>query len=116
VRLALDEQLSARRIAKPLRTRGHDVLATAEEPDLAGLPDEELLERMSDARRILVTCDRHDYPILARAWAEDERLHAGIVIVWSHRNDEYRAIVYGVQALLEARPTHGEWRGLVLGL
>ena len=116
MRLALDEHLSARRVAKPLRALGHDVLATEEEPDLTGLPDADLLERMADARRILVTCDRHDYPILARAWAEDERLHAGLVIVWSHRNDEFRAIVSGVKTLLEARPDQRSWRGLVLGL
>ena len=43
MRLLLDEHFSPRRIGGRLTAAGHDVLAIAEIPAYAGLPDEQVL-------------------------------------------------------------------------
>jgi predicted nuclease of predicted toxin-antitoxin system len=114
--LLLDEHLSARRIAQPLRRLGHDVLALEEQQAARALPDDEVLVEAADEGRILVTCDGVDFTILARAWQEEGRTHAGLIIVWSRRNHELRAIVDGVARLLEQRPDQDAWHDVVLTL
>jgi predicted nuclease of predicted toxin-antitoxin system len=116
LRLLLDEHLSARRIAQPLRRRGHDVLALEEQHAARALPDDEVLVLAADGGRILVTCDAVDFTILARAWQEDGRRHSGLIIAWSRRNHEFRAIVDGVARLLEQRPDQDAWLDIVLTL
>jgi hypothetical protein len=116
LRLLLDEHLSARRIAQPLRRLGHDVLALEEQHATRALPDDEVLMSAAGEERILVTCDGVDFTILARAWQEEGRRHAGVIIVWSRRNHEFQAIVDGVARLLEQRDDQDAWRDLVLTL
>lgn len=116
MRLILDEHLSARYIGEPLRGDGHDVLALAEATDHRALPDDQVIELTADENRILVTCDGPDFTVLARAWAEEERIHAGIVIVWSLSNNEFGPIVAGLRQLLDRLPQQDAWRGVVLGL
>jgi len=43
LRLLLDANLSGRRIARPLREDGHDVVALSERPELERLADPEVL-------------------------------------------------------------------------
>jgi predicted nuclease of predicted toxin-antitoxin system len=73
LRLLLDEHLSPE-IARRLRSRGHDVEAVAERPELVSLADHELFARMAAERRAIVTNNVADYvPLLnARLVAGDD--------------------------------------------
>lgn len=59
MRLLLDEHL-APEIARRLRSRGHDVDAVAERPELVSLSDGELFARMAVERRAILTNDVPD--------------------------------------------------------
>jgi len=77
-RLALDEMFSPQ-IAAELVRRGHDVVAVAADPGLAGLPDEQILEWATEQGRCLVTENVRDYEALRRAAAAQGRTHAGLL-------------------------------------
>jgi Domain of unknown function (DUF5615) len=67
VKLLLDEHYSPE-IARQLRTRGHDVVAVTERADLVGLSDDELLRRMAQERRAIMTNNVKDFmPLASRA-------------------------------------------------
>ncbi len=81
--MVLDANLSPRRIGGPLRAVGHDVLALAEEPGLEGLDDPLVLELAAAEGRVLVTRNSRDFAPLAREWAEAQRTHAGMILIWT---------------------------------
>lgn len=114
MRLLLDEHLSARRIATPLRRRGHNAEALHEEPRARGMPDEEVLERATEASRIVVTRNARDFIELARAWADERRSHAGILVVWGHPSTAFDAIVESIHHCLATHPEQDSWVNLVL--
>ena len=114
MRLLLDEHLSARRVATPLRRRGHDVEALHEEPTAWGMTDEEVLERATEAGRIVVTRNGRHFIELARAWADEKRSHGGILVVWGHQSTAFGETVKAIHAALVAHPDHEEWVDLVL--
>jgi len=116
VRLLLDAHLSHRRVAGPLRERGHDVVALQEEPDLMTAPDELVLRIAGDERRILVTCNARHFHPLARDWADIGRTHAGILLLWSLRTHQHEAIVDAVEAVLRERPAQDAWNDLALAV
>ena len=116
MRLILDAHLSPARIGESLRALGHDVVAAATDVRIARLPDAALLRLADDQRRIMVTCDGVHFDLLAREWASARREHAGLVIVWSLRNSQFREIVDGVRLLTELRPSQRDWKNLVLTL
>ena len=116
MRLLLDAHLSYRRVAEPLRERGHDVLALQEEPDLRTSPDDFVLRIARDQGRILVTGNARHFHPLARDWADVGRSHAGIVLLWRLRTNEHEAIVEAVEQLLQERPDEVAWRDLVLAV
>lgn len=116
MRLLLDEHLSVRHIGRLLTQRGYDVLAVTADPKLVGLEDEQLLEHALEQKRIIVTCDGSDFSDLARQWWDEPRPHAGILIAWSHRNHEFKAVADAVSHLLEVRADQEEWMNLVLGV
>ena len=116
MKLLLDAHLSPSRIGDPLRSLGHDVLATVSDVRLARLPDRSLLRFAEEDQRVLVTCDGVHFDLLAREWASTGREHAGLVIVWSLRNSHFGEIVDGVHALATARPRAKDWKNLVLTL
>jgi hypothetical protein len=67
VKLLLDEHYSPE-IARQLRTRGHDVVAVAERAERVGLDDQELLRRMTQQRRAIMTNNVKDFiPLATRA-------------------------------------------------
>ena len=63
--LVLDEMFSPE-IAAELVKRGHDVVAVAADPALAGLPDDQILAWAAEQHRCLVTENVKDFEILRR--------------------------------------------------
>ena len=115
MRLLLDEHLSARRIGTPLR-RSHDVLALQDDAALWGLSDEEVLELATADSRIVVTCNGVDFMAIARAWAEEGRPHAGVLILWGWRTDAFGGIVDAVEHTLGLHSNQDAWANLVLAM
>jgi predicted nuclease of predicted toxin-antitoxin system len=116
VRLLLDAHISAQRVAVPLRDRGHDVRAVAEERKLDGTPDEELCALAAEEERVLVTCDVKDFPAITRRWAEAGRPHAGCAIVVGIDHGEFGAILQTIGAALTVHPQQNDWADLTLFL
>jgi uncharacterized protein DUF5615 len=114
VRLLLDAHISARRIAKPLREQGHDVRAVAEERQLDGLADEQLLELAVTEVRVMVTFDVKDFTVIAGRWAEAGRRHAGLGIVVGVNHGEFGASIDALAHELDARPAQSDWTDLTL--
>ena len=116
MRLLLDAHLSSRRIGEPLRERGHDVRAIAAEAELEGLVDEAVLELATADGRILVTRNSRDFVPICRRWAESQREHAGVMLIWSFRHGQFDEITDGMERLLGPITTEESWRGLVVGV
>jgi hypothetical protein len=115
-RLLLDEMFSPQ-IALELVRRGHDVAAVAADPELAGLPDEQVLEWATSHGRSLVTENVKDYEVLRRAATAQGRTHAGLLYCASRRFPRDRrfagALVVALDKLLAAGqlpgPDHVGW-------
>jgi hypothetical protein len=116
MRLLLDANLSPRRIGGPLRERGHDVLALAESSEYEGLDDPEVLALATSEERIVVTRNSRDFAPILREWAESGRGHAGCILIWTLRHDEFGPIVGGVEGLLAERPSQQAWRDVAVAL
>jgi len=116
VRLFLDAHISARRIAAPLRERGHDVRAADEERALDGLTDEELLSLATAEGRICITFDVKDFPVIARRWAEAGRSHCGCAIAVAVDHGEFATIIEMIARELAVRPEQSDWTNLTLFL
>ena len=80
MKLLLDEQISGK-VAERLRGRGHDVVATTDDPSLRGLSDPDLFEMAQEQGRALVTYNRVDFEPIVRVYAEMNREHHGLIIV-----------------------------------
>jgi predicted nuclease of predicted toxin-antitoxin system len=116
VRLLLDANLSPRRIGGPLQAGGHDVLALAEDASLEGLTDPVVLEFAVSEQRVLVTRNSRDFAPLARQWAEAQRPHAGMILIWTLDHHRFAEIVAGVERLSAQWPRQDQWRDLVVAL
>jgi hypothetical protein len=114
LRLFLDAHISARRIAGPLRDRGHDVRAVDEERELDGLGDEQLLALAAGETRAMITFDVKDFTVIARRWAEASRPHAGLGIVVGVDHGEFGRILEILTRALTARPKQEDWTDLTL--
>jgi Domain of unknown function (DUF5615) len=90
VKLLLDVHHS-RRAAERMRIDGHDVIAAADNPGLARLPDEEILAESTNQNRMLVTENSKDFDPILRAWASAGRHHAGVIFTSPRRFDRSRA-------------------------
>lgn len=113
MRLLLDANLSPRGIAAKLRGAGHDVLALAEDATFEGLPDPQVLELSASEGRVLITRNSRDFAPLARQWAQDERSHAGIILIWTLDHSQFAEIVDGVERQLQQRPSPEQWRDII---
>jgi predicted nuclease of predicted toxin-antitoxin system len=116
VRVLLDADISSRRLISSLERAGHDVLALGGQAEYSALADEEVLQLAADENRILVTRNSRDFAPLARLWAEAGRVHAGLVLIWSLRNDELRAICAGLEQVFERYPRTRQWRSLAVAI
>lgn len=90
MRLALDEDVS-HRLARVLRSSGHDV-ASATELNCLGLTDPQVLLHALDAGQTLITQNSKDFEALHEAWVswrrrweiEVERLHGRALALSGH--------------------------------
>src|SRR4029077_19137928 len=71
--------------AATLQKEGHDVLAAADDPVLAGAPDEELLRAATRDGRAVVTENARDFDRITRAWVAAGEHHAGVVFTSPRR-------------------------------
>jgi predicted nuclease of predicted toxin-antitoxin system len=114
LRLLLDANLSPRGVASRLRHSKHDVLALAEDAANEGMPDPQVLELASAEQRILITRNSRDFAPLARQWAEAQRSHAGLILIWTLDHSQFAEIAGGVERQLAQRPTHEQWRDVTV--
>lgn len=116
MRLLLDANLSPRRIGGPLAATGHDVLALAADVSLEGLDDPLVFELAAVEGRVLVTRNSRDFAPLAREWAEAQRTHTGVILIWTLDHHQFGPIVAGVERLIAQWPAQEQWRDLVVAL
>jgi hypothetical protein len=84
VKLLLDVHHSPDAAAQ-LRNCGHDVLASAVDPELATLDDEELLRKATLDDRAIVTENAKDFGRIIRDWSSTGEHHAGVVFTSPRR-------------------------------
>jgi Domain of unknown function (DUF5615) len=84
VKLLLDVHHS-RIAAERLRATGQDVQAAADDPELAAVPDEELLRRASADGRAVVTENAKDFDRIVRSWVATGEHHAGVIFTSPRR-------------------------------
>lgn len=84
LKLLLDEHIS-RDVADGLRrrTRGIEIRSMVEWEDgrFLGREDHVCLREAAAQRLTLVTYDRRTIPPLLKTWAEEERIHSGVVFI-----------------------------------
>lgn len=104
-------------IAERLRGQGHHVLALDEHRELDGLSDADVLALAAQDGRILVTFNVCDFAPILRQWADEQRSHAGCLLLVGISQHESGVILERVSALVEARPEQRDWvdRALFLG-
>lgn len=88
--------------------RGHDVVAVAAAPALAGLPDEQVLEWATSQGRCLVTENVRAYEALRRAAAAQGRTHAGLRYCSASTRTLPAAGIVGLQVLAGLVRRRGE--------
>jgi predicted nuclease of predicted toxin-antitoxin system len=109
-RLLLDEMFSPQ-IASELVRRGHDVVAVAADQELAGLPDEHVLDWATSQGRCLVTENVKDYEVLRRAAAAQGRTHAGLLYCSPRRFPRDRRFVGALIVALDKLVAAGQLPG-----
>jgi hypothetical protein len=65
---------------------------------------------------VLVTRNSRDFAPLAREWAEAQRSHAGLILIWTLDHHQFPEIVAGVERLIAHWPEQEQWRDLVVAL
>jgi nucleoside-diphosphate-sugar epimerase len=70
-----------RAIAEQLRTRGHDVVAVTAQPELRGLPDDEVFATAQQERRAVVTENIGDFSAIADAADQRGHAHHGLILI-----------------------------------
>ncbi len=114
MRLLLDANLSPRRVASPLRETGHDVLALAEDAAYEALADLHVLELATSEGRVLITRNSRDFAPIAREWAEAQRTHTGLILIWTLDHSQFTEIIAGIEYQLDRWPSQEQWRDLTV--
>jgi predicted nuclease of predicted toxin-antitoxin system len=116
VKLLLDEHYSPE-IARQLRTRGHDVVAVAARADLVGLSDDELLRRMAQEQRAIMTNNVKDFMPLATRAAQGADDHCGLLFTsdrsMPRRSDAIGRFVAALDAILQRHQGEDSYRNQV---
>jgi hypothetical protein len=108
VRLLLDAHVSGPKVGRGLKQKGHDVRALDQESALEGLADDDVLGLTAE-ERILVTHNIRDFPDILREWAQAERSHAGVILVYGIDHSEFQLIVNGIGRWLKLYPEPAKW-------
>lgn len=108
MRILLDAHVSGRRVGRPLRNAGHNVLALDSDEALSCLPDGEVLALAAREDRIVVTYNVGDFARLAREWAEARRSHAGLILVTDPRAG-HGALRRRLEQMFAAHPDQDDW-------
>jgi hypothetical protein len=116
LRFLLDAHASGLNVGRRLEVDGHDVRALDQELMLEGLGDDRVLALAAEEQRILVTQDVHDFPAILREWAEAQRSHAGVILVYGVDHSEFKLIIRGVQRWVELYPDPASWADLTLAV
>jgi Domain of unknown function (DUF5615) len=90
------------------------VRALEQEPQQAGLTNDEVLRLATADNRILVTHDVNTFPALLREFAEQGEDHAGAIIVAAIRSRDFDLITRAVETRLERYPQQEQWRNLTV--
>ncbi len=90
--------------------------ALDQELALEGLADKDVLALASHEDRILVTNDVGDFPSLLRKWAEAQRPHAGVILVYGVDHREFDVVIRGTQRWLELYPDPASWVDLTVAV
>ena len=90
------------------------MLALAEDSAHEGLSDPQVLELAASEQRILITRNSRHFAPLARQWAEAQRFHAGLILIWTLDHSQFREIVAGVERHLADRPPQDQWSGITV--
>ena len=116
MKLLLDEHYSPE-IARQLRTKGHDVAAVAGRADLVGLSDDELLQRMAQERRAIMTNNVKDFMPLASRVAVAADHHYGLLFTsdrsMPRRSDAIGRFVDALEEFLQRRQGEDSYRNQV---
>jgi len=92
------------------------VLALAESAMYEGLPDPQVLELATSEGRVLMTRNSPDFAPLAREWAEAQRSHAGLILIWTLDHSQFAAILAGIEHQLSRWPHQEQWIGLTVAI
>ncbi len=95
---------------------GHDVRALDQELALEGLADDRVLTLAAQEQRILVTNDVSDFPGMLRKWAEADRSHAGVMLVYGIDHREFDLVIRGIRRWLEFYPDPASWADLTVSV
>ena len=98
--LVLDEMFSPE-IAAELVKRGHDVVAVAGDPELAGLPDDQILAWAAEEHRCLVTENVKDFEKLRRQLVAQGSSLPGLLYSGPRRFPRNRRFVGALVAALD---------------
>jgi hypothetical protein len=90
------------------------VRALDQEPQQAGLTDDEVLRLATADGRIVVTHDVNTFPALLREFAERGEQHAGAIIVVAIRSRDFDLIARAVDTRLSRYPRQRQWRNLTV--
>ncbi|HEX3517409.1 MAG TPA: DUF5615 family PIN-like protein [Solirubrobacteraceae bacterium] len=83
-------------------------------PPTRGLPDPHVLELAAAEQRILITRNSRDFAPLARQWAEAQRSHAGLMLIWTLDHSRFAKVAAGVERQLAQRPTQEQWQDVTI--
>ncbi len=78
-------------------------------PPSRGSPTHRCWKLAASEGRVLITRNSRDFAPLARQWAQNERSHAGIVLIWTLDHSQFAEIVAGVERQLRQPPSHEGW-------
>jgi NAD(P)-dependent dehydrogenase (short-subunit alcohol dehydrogenase family) len=116
LRLLLDAHVSGRAIGRRLREAGHDVLALGDDRQFEALADDDVLRLAAREGRVLVTFNVKDFAAILRDWADEDRDHAGCILMVGMDHSQFGTILRALESALGQRPDQQAWCNLAVFL